>query len=59
VTGGLGAVFADLRPRASEVALLAVQDGLANALPAEQAQPVYLRDEVAQVQSRAPTPTLG
>jgi tRNA threonylcarbamoyladenosine biosynthesis protein TsaB len=59
LTGGLSAVFADLRPGASEVALLAVQDGLANALPAELAQPVYLRDDVAQVPSPVPTPTLG
>jgi hypothetical protein len=43
-----------LRPRAREIALLAAQDGLASALPAEQAQPVYLRDDVAQL----PAPSL-
>jgi tRNA threonylcarbamoyladenosine biosynthesis protein TsaB len=46
--GALSAVFADLRPRAREIALLAAQQGLSGALPAEQAQPVYLRDDVAQ-----------
>jgi tRNA threonylcarbamoyladenosine biosynthesis protein TsaB len=46
--GPLSAVFADLRPRAREVALLASQDGMAGAVPAEAGQPVYLRDEVAQ-----------
>jgi tRNA threonylcarbamoyladenosine biosynthesis protein TsaB len=46
--GPLSVVFADLRPRAREIALLAAQQGLARALPAEQAQPVYLRDDVAQ-----------
>ncbi|MFI4869500.1 MAG: tRNA (adenosine(37)-N6)-threonylcarbamoyltransferase complex dimerization subunit type 1 TsaB [Steroidobacterales bacterium] len=44
----LSALFSDFRPRAREVALLAAQDGLASAVPAEQAQPVYLRDEVAR-----------
>jgi tRNA threonylcarbamoyladenosine biosynthesis protein TsaB len=48
---------ADLRPRAIEIALLAAQDGLAQALPAERAQPVYLRDDVAQVPLPAPRPT--
>lgn len=52
--GTLRAVFPDLRPRAREIALLAAQDGLASALPAEQAQPVYLRDDVAQL----PAPSL-
>ncbi len=47
-SAGLAAVFPDLRPRATEVALLAVQDGLGSAIAAEQAQPVYLRDDVAQ-----------
>jgi tRNA threonylcarbamoyladenosine biosynthesis protein TsaB len=52
VAGQLTAVFADFRPRAREIALLATNDGMASAVPAEQAQPVYLRDDVAQ----APTP---
>jgi tRNA threonylcarbamoyladenosine biosynthesis protein TsaB len=57
LSGGLTAVLADLRPRAIEVALLAAEDGLAQALPAEQAQPVYLRDDVAQARYPAPAPT--
>jgi len=51
VAGQLTGVFAELRPRAREVALLAAHDGLASAIPAEQAQPVYLRDDVAQLPS--------
>jgi tRNA threonylcarbamoyladenosine biosynthesis protein TsaB len=51
VASQLGAVAPDLRPRAREVAWLAAQDGLAGALSAEQAQPVYLRDDVAQPRS--------
>jgi tRNA threonylcarbamoyladenosine biosynthesis protein TsaB len=57
LAAGLSAVAADLRPRATEIALLAAQDGLANAVPAEQALPVYLRDEVAQVPAPAAAPT--
>jgi tRNA threonylcarbamoyladenosine biosynthesis protein TsaB len=57
LAAGLSAVAADLRPRATEIALLAARDGLANALPAEQALPVYLRDEVAQVPEPAAAPT--
>jgi tRNA threonylcarbamoyladenosine biosynthesis protein TsaB len=48
LASGLVAVHSELRPRAREIALLAVQDGLASAVPAEQAQPVYLRDHVAR-----------
>jgi tRNA threonylcarbamoyladenosine biosynthesis protein TsaB len=48
LAGGLAGVHSELRPRAREIALLAVQDGLASAVPAEQAQPVYLRDDVAR-----------
>jgi tRNA threonylcarbamoyladenosine biosynthesis protein TsaB len=55
--GTLSAVFPEMRPRASEVALLAAQAGLAAALPAEQAQPVYLRDDVAQAPAPAPPRT--
>jgi tRNA threonylcarbamoyladenosine biosynthesis protein TsaB len=44
----LAVVYCELRPRAREIALLAAQDGLASALPPEQAQPVYLRDDVAR-----------
>ncbi len=52
LVGQLGVVFADFRPRAEEIARLAAQDGLGCAVPAEQAQPVYLRDDVA----RPPSP---
>jgi len=48
VTAGLTSVLADLRPRAAEVAVLAAGDGLGRAIAADQAQPVYLRDDVAQ-----------
>jgi tRNA threonylcarbamoyladenosine biosynthesis protein TsaB len=44
----LSGVFPDLRPRAREIAWLAARDGLASAIPPDQAQPVYLRDDVAQ-----------
>jgi tRNA threonylcarbamoyladenosine biosynthesis protein TsaB len=57
LTAGFSAVLADLRPRATEIALLAAQDGLANAVPPEQAQPVYLRDDVAQPPVPAAAPT--
>jgi tRNA threonylcarbamoyladenosine biosynthesis protein TsaB len=56
LAAGLTMVRADLRPRAAEIAWLAAQDGLASAVPAEQAQPVYLRDDVAQVHSPATAP---
>jgi tRNA threonylcarbamoyladenosine biosynthesis protein TsaB len=55
--GALSAVFPDLRPRAREIALLAAQAGLASALPPEQAQPVYLRDDVAQPALQSPPRT--
>ena len=48
----LAPVFADLRPRAREIAELAAQDGLSCAVAPEAAQPVYLRDEVAALPSR-------
>ncbi len=57
LAAGLTAVSADLRPRAVEIALLAAQGGLANAVPAEEALPVYLRDDVAQVPAPAMAPT--
>ncbi len=47
----LGAQLAPLlpeaRPRAQEIAVLAAHEGLAAALPAEQALPVYVRNKVA------------
>jgi tRNA threonylcarbamoyladenosine biosynthesis protein TsaB len=48
LAGQLTAVSPELRPRAREIARLAAEDGLASAIPAEQAQPVYLRDDVAR-----------
>jgi tRNA threonylcarbamoyladenosine biosynthesis protein TsaB len=48
VTSRLSAVYPQLRPRAREIVLLAAQDGLKCAIAAEHAQPVYLRDNVAQ-----------
>ena len=57
LTAGFSAVLADLRPRATEIALLAAQEGLANAVPPEQAQPVYLRDDVAQPPAPVTAPT--
>jgi tRNA threonylcarbamoyladenosine biosynthesis protein TsaB len=45
----LAAIDETLAPRAREIAQLAAADGLAQAVPAEQAQPVYLRDEVAKL----------
>jgi tRNA threonylcarbamoyladenosine biosynthesis protein TsaB len=53
----LRAVYGDFRPRALEVALLAAHDGLASAVPPEQAHPVYLRDEVVRVTAPLPAPT--
>jgi tRNA threonylcarbamoyladenosine biosynthesis protein TsaB len=43
---------ADIHPRAREIVLLAATDGLAAAVPAEHALPVYVRDNVAAVPSR-------
>ncbi|HEY6451259.1 MAG TPA: tRNA (adenosine(37)-N6)-threonylcarbamoyltransferase complex dimerization subunit type 1 TsaB [Steroidobacteraceae bacterium] len=40
-------VWGHLRPRAVEIAQLAAVDGLGRAVPADMAQPVYVRDEVA------------
>jgi tRNA threonylcarbamoyladenosine biosynthesis protein TsaB len=45
----LGAIADTLLPRAQEVARLAAADGLSRAIPAREAQPVYLRDQVAKV----------
>ncbi|HEY2417409.1 MAG TPA: tRNA (adenosine(37)-N6)-threonylcarbamoyltransferase complex dimerization subunit type 1 TsaB [Steroidobacteraceae bacterium] len=49
--GEITAVWGQLRPRALEVAELAALDGVGQAVPPEQAQPVYLRDEVAALPS--------
>ena len=40
-------LLAEARPRAAEIAVLAVHDGLLTALPADQAWPVYVRNNVA------------
>jgi len=45
----LAAVFPQLLPHAREIAQLAASDGMGCAVPAEYAQPVYLRDDVAKV----------
>ncbi|HKC16093.1 MAG TPA: tRNA (adenosine(37)-N6)-threonylcarbamoyltransferase complex dimerization subunit type 1 TsaB [Steroidobacteraceae bacterium] len=47
-------ILAQLAPHAREIARLAAHDGLALAVPAEQALPVYLRDNVALVPGQAP-----
>jgi tRNA threonylcarbamoyladenosine biosynthesis protein TsaB len=40
-------LLADARPRAREIAVLAAHEGMAAAVPPEQAQPVYVRNNVA------------
>jgi len=47
----LGQVASDLASHAADIALLAARDGLVAAVPAELAQPVYLRDRVAELPS--------
>jgi tRNA threonylcarbamoyladenosine biosynthesis protein TsaB len=47
----LQSVVPELRPHAREIAELAAQSGLAAAVPAAQAQPVYLRDRVTSLSS--------
>ncbi|HEY3731275.1 MAG TPA: tRNA (adenosine(37)-N6)-threonylcarbamoyltransferase complex dimerization subunit type 1 TsaB [Steroidobacteraceae bacterium] len=59
ISGQLSGVQPDLRPRAHEIALLAVADGLSCAVAPEQAQPVYLRDDVAQPQPARQWPSQG
>ena len=49
ITAQLSGSDEALAPRAREIAQLAAADGLSQAVAAEQAQPVYLRDEVAKV----------
>ena len=43
----LAPLMSEARPRAQEIAALAAHDGMATALPAEQALPVYVRNKVA------------
>jgi tRNA threonylcarbamoyladenosine biosynthesis protein TsaB len=45
-------LWPSLRPHAREIAAIAAAQGLSQAVSAEQALPVYLRDEVAAVPSR-------
>ena len=45
----LSPLYAELGPHAREIALLAAHAGLAAALPPEQAQPIYLRNDVAVI----------
>src|SRR5258705_227300 len=47
-------ILGRLAPHAREIAALAAHDGLALAVPAEQALPVYLRDNVDLVPGLAP-----
>jgi tRNA threonylcarbamoyladenosine biosynthesis protein TsaB len=48
-TRDLAQVYPALLPRAREIAQIAASEGQRAAVPAESAQPVYLRDEVASV----------
>jgi tRNA threonylcarbamoyladenosine biosynthesis protein TsaB len=50
------ALLPDLQPRAQEIAWLAAQDGMAAAVAAEDALPVYLRDRVTADRTAAPDP---
>lgn len=43
----LAPLLSEVRPRAQEIAALAAHDGMGTALPAEQALPVYVRNNVA------------
>ena len=43
----LAPLMSEVRPRAQEIAALAAHDGMGTALPAEQALPVYVRNNVA------------
>ena len=47
-------IIAPRAPHAREIAQLAAHDGLARAVPAEQALPVYLRDNVAVIPGQVP-----
>jgi tRNA threonylcarbamoyladenosine biosynthesis protein TsaB len=47
IVAGLSQVFETLLPRAAEIARIAADDGIQQAVLPEHAQPVYLRDEVA------------
>ncbi len=50
------AVLPELAPHAREIALLAAHAGLAAALPPAEAQPVYLRNNVAAIPATRPVP---
>ena len=51
------AVFPGIAPHAREIAVLAAHAGLAAALPAAEAQPVYLRNDVAAIPATGPAGT--
>ena len=53
----LGSLWPDLAPHAREIAVLAAHDGLAAAVPAELALPVYVRNDVAVVPGAAARPS--
>jgi tRNA threonylcarbamoyladenosine biosynthesis protein TsaB len=56
--GRLRPLLPGLEPHAREIALLAAQAGLATALPAAEAQPVYLRNDVAAIPGTRPAGAL-
>ncbi len=45
---GLAQVWPEVHPRAGDIAMLAAAAGIAQAVSAADAQPVYLRDRVAE-----------
>ena len=51
----LAPISPGLEPHAREIALLAAHTGLAAARPPAEAQPVYLRNDVAAIPSTRPT----
>ena len=54
LTGRLQPIQAQLLPHAREIAVLAAHAGLAAALPPGEAQPVYLRNDVAAIPTALP-----
>lgn len=58
LAGRLQPILGELLPHAREVALLAAHAGLAAALPPGEAQPVYLRNDVAAIPAARPAGTL-
>jgi len=58
LAGRLQPIRAELLPHAREIALLAAHAGLAAALPPSEAQPVYLRNDVAVIPAARPAGAL-